>query len=797
LMAQLEEFTLKQHYEDLREFGIDQQIHPNQTEHRIHNVYSTSKESSKPSNDLLKDLLDCIPHVIPFGEETKIHGDFENSFKSIQNISAGESSVGHKTDAVHYVEGFLESYTDQLKKFEPSLKFDMSSPFLRKLYKARQLQHLARNQPLAELRMFDRNNVSQQTTIPDTSTIYSHKNTDSENQTRPEQDLVSFEQILQDRPQQQQQKEKGKYWKSMVGEDDDDEIWPRRKSNSSQGSGSSEASVTPLSNLILEEAQEQQHEQQQQGLTQHGRPPATPMSPPHGPQSFQPMCFVSGRQFQPVQARVVPLRAAMSDTAVTTIQHNLMPQYTVKAVLSEQQTSPQKFKPQQQLQEGYPSLGSIGAYGDAPNQQQYQQQQQLQPWRSPRRKILGGSKGSQQQPQQPHQLLQQQQPHQFEKDKGITMLQYAQQRNYQQTQETIVSMPSSPRRSSLQPQTNSQWQSQYASGVAVNQQETAQPLKAANVITWSAKPVGTSTPQPIPALMLTVPTRPANGVPTTQASIWTAPRPANGVPTTQASIWTAPRQQPQKHTQKPKQVITASTHLFRGFGQVPTSAAAQAPQSVPAAVRVGGAASGGVILPSQLMEVKSQPIQLVPTHPANAVNASGVGGPAPAAPTFVVLSTQPPQPKTMMQQPAMMQQQTGMVQQQMMNPSSPSRGRTNGSKGVIGSGLGGGSNGDGISIAGRAGIYGKSGANAGGRGSGEGRAVGSTNDSATTCGLNKPSDNWGTAATFGEPFQVSLPGGKLIADNNRGWMENIVSILDMKNKEEKEAHHATSIWGKF
>lgn len=674
-MAELEEFTLKQHYEDLREFGIDRQIHPNQTEHRIHNVYSTSKESSKPSNDLLK-----------------------------------------------------------------------------------------------------------QTTIPDTSTIYSHKHADSENQRRPGQDQISFEQeIQQERPQQQQQKEKGKYWKSMVGEDDDEEeiksIWPRRKSSSSQGSGSSEASAMPLCSLTLEGAQEQQHEQQQQGLKQHSRPLAPPMSPRHGPQSFQPMCVVSGRQFQPVQARVAPLRGAISDTAITTIQHNLMPQYTVKAVLSEQQTSPQKFKPQQQQlqEEGYPSLG---AYGDATYQQQ-QQQQQHQSWRSPRRKILGGSKGSQQ-PQQPHQLLQQQ-PHQFEKDKGITMLQYAQQRNYQQTQETtVVSMPSSPRRSSLQPQTNSQWQNQYASGVAVNQPKTAQPVKAANVITWSAKPVGTSTPQPIPALMLTVPTHPANGVPTTQAS-----------------IWTAPPQQPQKHTQKPKQVITASTHLFRGFGQVPTSAAAQTPQSVPAAVRVGGAASGGVILPSQLMEVKSQPIQLVPTHPANAVNTSGVGGPAPAAPTFVVLSTQPPQPKTLMQQPAMMQQQTGIVQQQMMNPSSPSRGRTNGGKGVIGSGLGGGTIGDGISIGGRAGSFGKGGGNASGRGSGEGRAVGSTNDSATTCGLNKPSDNWGTAATFGEPFQVSLPGGKLIADNNRGWMENIVSILDMKNKEEQEAHHATSIWGKF
>jgi len=39
----------------------------------------------------------------------------------------------------------------------------------------------------------------------------------------------------------------------------------------------------------------------------------------------------------------------------------------------------------------------------------------------------------------------------------------------------------------------------------------------------------------------------------------------------------------------------------------------------------------------------------------------------------------------------------------------------------------------------------------------------------------------------GGPFQVSLPDGKLITDNNRVWMDGLVSILEKKGNEGKEA----------
>ena len=39
---------------------------------------------------------------------------------------------------------------------------------------------------------------------------------------------------------------------------------------------------------------------------------------------------------------------------------------------------------------------------------------------------------------------------------------------------------------------------------------------------------------------------------------------------------------------------------------------------------------------------------------------------------------------------------------------------------------------------------------------------------------------------------MSLPGGKLIADNNRNWMDGIVSILEKKSKEGKEAAAAAA-----
>jgi len=49
-----------------------------------------------------------------------------------------------------------------------------------------------------------------------------------------------------------------------------------------------------------------------------------------------------------------------------------------------------------------------------------------------------------------------------------------------------------------------------------------------------------------------------------------------------------------------------------------------------------------------------------------------------------------------------------------------------------------------------------------------------------------------SSSSVGGPFQVSLPGGKLIADNNRNWMDGIVSILEKKSKEGKEAAAAAA-----
>lgn len=48
------------------------------------------------------------------------------------------------------------------------------------------------------------------------------------------------------------------------------------------------------------------------------------------------------------------------------------------------------------------------------------------------------------------------------------------------------------------------------------------------------------------------------------------------------------------------------------------------------------------------------------------------------------------------------------------------------------------------------------------------------------------------STSAGGPFQVSLPDGKLIADNNRVWMDGIVSILEKKSKEGKEAAAAAA-----
>jgi len=155
----------KNQHEELRDFHsrFDRELDSVQASSKILDIHSTAKESTNHYPELLKDLLDCIPYIEPFGGDSKDRSRAPvaesstlcSSFVPISSNDTFEAASKVTKEVVNVVENALENYTNHVKKMQSDVEFNPSgSSYLRNIYKARQIQYLARRelQPLAGMR---------------------------------------------------------------------------------------------------------------------------------------------------------------------------------------------------------------------------------------------------------------------------------------------------------------------------------------------------------------------------------------------------------------------------------------------------------------------------------------------------------------------------------------------------------------------------------------------------------------------------------------------------------------------
>ena len=69
----IEALGSKNQHDELRDFQsrFDREFDPMQASSKIIDIHSTAKEPTNHYPELLKDLLDCIPYIEPFGGDVK------------------------------------------------------------------------------------------------------------------------------------------------------------------------------------------------------------------------------------------------------------------------------------------------------------------------------------------------------------------------------------------------------------------------------------------------------------------------------------------------------------------------------------------------------------------------------------------------------------------------------------------------------------------------------------------------------------------------------------------------------
>jgi len=750
----------KNQHEELRDFHsrFDRELDSVQASSKILDIHSTAKESTNHYPELLKDLLDCIPYIEPFGGDSKDRSRAPvaesstlcSSFVPISSNDTFEAASKVTKEVVNVVENALENYTNHVKKMQSDVEFNPSgSSYLRNIYKARQIQYLARRelQPLAGMRSSEWKHAP----IHDASILYSRKT--SEDLLTSE---ISSPENLQQQQQEMAQVERGKYWKAMMEEEEN--IMSRLRQPTSRRPEAARpltprGSPTPM----LEDFNPSKHHNQQQQqnhlvIHQLRIPPKMPSSPKRPPSS------IILRQLPTLTPK--PLRASISDTAIVGSPHHLQNQLLQQH--QQQQFMKNSASPVRSSGDGFIPVSPRGNQHPWKGWRQQQQLQlkeirsaraavaSLQPFKQPTPGILRSR------PQVQHQQLHQNYP----LDLGTG---------------SSSRPPSAESASSWNSSNNN------SNGNDVNQSGMRSALGAS-----------ISPPPTLQAIQVAAVQQQAGSPQQHQSqhySIWSNSASARQVPLQQPQ----PLQSVQQPSQQQQQALSfvATQHVLNGRrafsppASVPTSngvSLISAPSVVSPVLQqrsvigsgstaMNGGTAGSVILQpaSRLVEVKSfQPIQLVQARPTGASAATFLTIPATAAAAVAASSkvngsannvTSIVQPLVAVNRAP--QQQRPQQQQQQMSPP-----RT------WSSSLFGGD----IAKAGQQPAQ---------------RSIQQPQQLSPPHPRPAPSHPWG-ASSAGGPFQVSLPDGKLIADNNRVWMDGIVSILEMKSKEGKEAAAAAA-----
>jgi len=803
----------KDHHDELRDFQerFDRELNRSSDNSKIIDIHSITKDSTNhyQAPELLRGLLDCINRIEPYGEDSYGRGNQDSSaFVPIPTYNPFESDRKTSRQVVSAVEDFLENYTGHVMNMQSDLVFDHSrSPYLRNIYKARQIQHVAgKMRPLMERKP--------QPPIPDASILYCRKTAAEPLQQSPRDTEIWLQQ--QQQLQQQQYKhqdlpsgERGKYWKSMMEEGEEllSRACPRVQRPQPVRQPTPRGSPTPMFGEAPE-AQKRQHllqhppqPQQQQRSQQHHPPQSARLASPQKQPSMKML-----RQYHVSSALAKPIRASISDTAIHDGVAQIWLQQKQQQQLHQQHQQQQQLQlecaiqpPQQQNQYQQFQMRNLpmSAEGDGGRQQLrkiWQPQQQQQPLMQQQHGMVGYAAGTK--IQSPTMQLMAQPA-----IKSGNIVRVVKQQPIDNAMGSISPRPVSgganspwnlPVNTALKPNAIPSRGVVYANAgatsIATNNNAGSHGVanRGFGVVGSSLSPSPTALgPYQIGAAPQRPNTQPQQHQ---QASIW-----APSVAPTRALTQQQQQPQQQQQQQQPSFITSASSQVLNGcraFGP-PTSTSNSVSLIAPSVLQPGtvisngaastganGAATTGVILQpgSRLVEVKRVPIQLVSTRPAatfltlpptttaaagptsNGNNSGGVNGVCNSNVQPLVSvgkvgqpqsSSQPQQqhtspPRPWSQQQAFAagnafdsqqqsQQRSSMTQQQPSQQQQPLQPQPQPQQQSL----------------------------------------------------------W-PSSSVGGPFQVSLPGGKLIADNNRNWMDGIVSILEKKSKEGKEAAAAAA-----